>query len=122
MNINMRSLASLGAALISAPMVRSIYHDPLALVGLQRRTSPTVSNLLFAVGGAVVGGGIALLFAPQSGTQTRQQIERKTQDLTSQVKALAAKTGEAIEEQVGNAAVAAKRTEHSYGTSASKAS
>jgi YtxH-like protein len=122
MNTNLKSLVSLGAALVSAPLVRSLYNDPLAVVGLQRRGSPVLSNLMFAIGGAVVGGGIALLFAPQSGAQTRKQIERKTQDLSREVKALAAKTGEAIEEQVGNAVVSAKRPEHSYSTTSSKVS
>lgn len=38
------------------------------------------------LGGAVVGGVIALLFAPQSGRDTREQIRDFVEDETDQVK------------------------------------
>lgn len=42
---------------------------------------------VFAAGvtmGAVIGAGVALLFAPQSGRRTRGRIRRTAEDLTEQ--------------------------------------
>jgi gas vesicle protein len=41
--------------------------------------------------GAVVGGAVALLYAPQSGKETRDQIKRKFEDLEKELEALKGK-------------------------------
>ena len=56
---------------------------------------------VFAAGitmGAVIGAGVALLFAPQSGRRTRGRIRRTAEDLTEQA-----------EEKVRHAAEDARR-------------
>jgi gas vesicle protein len=40
----------------------------------------TVENLLWFLVGASIGAGIALLYAPQSGKETRKMIRRKAED------------------------------------------
>lgn len=44
------------------------------------------SNILAFLGGALVGGVIALLYAPQSGKETRGQIKDFVEDEADQVK------------------------------------
>ncbi|HQR18490.1 MAG TPA: YtxH domain-containing protein [Gemmatimonadales bacterium] len=39
------------------------------------------SAVKWFLAGAVIGGGLALLFAPQSGEATRRQLKRKARDL-----------------------------------------
>jgi gas vesicle protein len=53
----------------------------------------TVMNKDYAIGfgigllaGAVIGGVIALLYAPQSGKETRQQIKEKATEVVDAVK------------------------------------
>lgn len=43
-------------------------------------------TFLAALGGAAVGAGIALLFAPASGKETRQKIADKTNETADKVK------------------------------------
>lgn len=50
--------------------------DALGWFGLQRRQSPFVSLGVFGAGVAV-GTGLGFLFAPASGTETRQQLMRR---------------------------------------------
>jgi gas vesicle protein len=47
----------------------------------QGSTRPFVSGLLL---GALIGAGLALLFAPQSGEETRRIIRRKTKKLAAE--------------------------------------
>jgi len=42
--------------------------------------------------GAAVGGVVALLYAPQSGKETREQIKMKFEDLEKELEALKGKT------------------------------
>ncbi|MFA6404293.1 MAG: YtxH domain-containing protein [Salinivirgaceae bacterium] len=56
--------------------------------------------------GAAVGGVIALLYAPQSGKETREQIKRKFKDLEDQLDSLKGKKGE--EAQLTKEELAAK--------------
>ena len=54
----------------------------------------------FGVGllaGAVIGGVIALLFAPQSGKETRQMIKDKATGMVDAIKGKAAEAGEAVD-------------------------
>jgi len=63
----------------------------------------------FGVGllaGAVIGGVVALLYAPKSGKETRQMIKDKTSDVVDTVKE---KTGEVIETVKDAASEAGRR-------------
>ncbi len=51
---------------------------------------------LFA--GAVVGGVLALLYAPQSGKQTREQIKQKLSDLEKEFEAIKLKATDKSEQ------------------------
>ncbi len=44
----------------------------------------TGSFLTGLLAGAVIGGAIALLFAPKSGKETREQIKKKLEDLENE--------------------------------------
>jgi gas vesicle protein len=66
----------------------------------------TVMNKDYAIGfgigllaGAVIGGVIALLYAPQSGKETRQQIKDKTTEVVDAVKDKATKVVDAVKEK-----------------------
>jgi gas vesicle protein len=47
--------------------------------------------------GAVIGGVLALLFAPQSGKETRQMIKNKATGMMDAIKGKAAEANEAVE-------------------------
>lgn len=51
---------------------------------------PINSFLTGLLAGAVVGGVIALLYAPQSGKETREQIKQKIDDLENELNDLKA--------------------------------
>jgi gas vesicle protein len=53
-----------------------------------------ISGLL---AGAAIGGIIALLYAPQSGKETREQIKQKFEDLEKELEALKVKAGQKSE-------------------------
>lgn len=54
---------------------------------LQPRTKTSAATVALALaGGVVLGAVISLLFAPQSGEETRGLIADKTKDLTDSVK------------------------------------
>lgn len=68
----------------------------------EKSCSVTCCVLSF-VAGAVVGGSVALLFAPQSGERTRRQLKRmaedvkeKTEDCYDEIKERAAKIIEKV--------------------------
>jgi gas vesicle protein len=56
--------------------------------------------------GAVIGGVVALLYAPQSGKETRQLVKDKTSDVVNAVKD---KTGEVIDTVKDAASEAGRR-------------
>ena len=79
----MLSIGSAIAASKLAQMASSVNADDvLGRVGLARRRSHVLENLLFMGAGAAVGVGVALLFAPQSGHQTRARIGREFSKLS----------------------------------------
>ena len=47
--------------------------------------------------GAVIGGVLALLFAPQSGKETRQMIKNKATGMMDAIKGKAAEANEVVE-------------------------
>ena len=53
----------------------------------------------FVIGG-IIGAGIALIFAPQSGTRTRRQIRRMGQRALSKAEAAQAQVRDAVEDLV----------------------
>jgi gas vesicle protein len=48
--------------------------------------------------GVAIGGVLALLYAPQSGKETREKIKQKFNDLEKELEALKTKTGKKSEE------------------------
>ncbi|HXB96834.1 MAG TPA: YtxH domain-containing protein [bacterium] len=60
--------------------------------------SSTSTILLALLGGAVVGAGLALLYAPQSGRRTRQKLRDLAEDAEDQVRDLAGKAGACLED------------------------
>jgi gas vesicle protein len=48
--------------------------------------------------GVAIGGVLALLYAPQSGKETREKIKQKFSDLEKELEALKAKAGEKSDE------------------------
>ena len=76
--MNTKLLVSLGSTLAATKLAQSISHleadDVLGLVGLSRRRSYLLENLALIGLGALAGAGAALLFAPASGTETRERM------------------------------------------------
>lgn len=58
----------------------------------------TVLNFLAGVGiGAIVGAGVALLLAPKSGAETRDDVKRVVQDLSKSTEDLRRKSADIID-------------------------
>jgi gas vesicle protein len=58
----------------------------------------TVLNFLAGVGiGAIVGAGVALLLAPKSGAETREDVKKVVQDLSKSTEEFRKKSAEAID-------------------------
>ena len=58
--------------------------------------------------GAVIGGVIALLYAPQSGKETRKQIKEKTSEVAGAIKEKASGIVDAVKEKTSGAIHAIK--------------
>ena len=78
-------LLSLGAAIAGTKLVRVVtdlgVDDVLSPLGLSRRRSHIVQDIALLGTGLVVGGALALMFAPASGRETRQQLKKKADEL-----------------------------------------
>jgi len=78
-------LLSIGAAVAGTKLVRTIsdleMDDVLAPIGLRRRRSHALADIALLGTGMVVGGALALVFAPMSGREARQRISRKADEL-----------------------------------------
>ena len=89
MNMN-NNLASLGAAIATSSAAKRLsrlqFADVLHAVGLERHRSRTLENIGLVAVGACVGVGMALLFAPAPGQQTRQRLGRKLNELGTAAK------------------------------------
>src|SRR6185295_3153475 len=76
--MNTKLLVYLGSTLAATKLAQSISHleadDVLGLVGLARRRSYWLEILALVGIGALAGAGAALLFAPASGTETRERM------------------------------------------------
>jgi gas vesicle protein len=62
---------------------------------------PVCNALTAFVVGAAVGAGIALLFAPKSGKETREMLAKKGHDLADGAKHLAENTKHAVQDLKG---------------------
>jgi len=76
--MNTKLLVSLGSTLAATKLAQSVSNmdanDVLGLVGLARRRSYLLENLVLIGIGALAGAGAALLFAPASGSETRERM------------------------------------------------
>lgn len=76
-------LVSAAAAIATSKIAKSVANlevaDVLGAVGLERRRSHMLENLGLIALGAFAGAGVALLFAPAPGTETRQKVGRELQ-------------------------------------------
>lgn len=60
--------------------------------------SPSTSTVLLAfLGGAILGAGAALLYAPQSGRRTRQKLRGLGEDATEYARDMMSKAEESLE-------------------------
>jgi hypothetical protein len=76
--MNTKLLVSLGSTLAATKLAQTISNleadDVLGLVGLARRRNYLLENIALMGLGAIAGAGAALLFAPASGTETRERM------------------------------------------------
>ncbi|HEX6273971.1 MAG TPA: YtxH domain-containing protein [Polyangiaceae bacterium] len=81
-----KMLMSIGTAIAASRLAHMAsgfrFEDVLGTVGLSRRRSHVLENLLFLGAGAAVGAGVALLVAPMSGRETRARIGKEVSKLT----------------------------------------
>jgi len=76
--MNTKLLVSLGSTLAATKLAQTISHleadDVLGLMGLARRRNYLLENIALVGLGALAGAGAALLFAPATGTETRERM------------------------------------------------
>jgi gas vesicle protein len=74
-------LVSLGTAIAASKIVQSIsdvrLKNVLGSVGLARKRNHALENLALVGAGAILGTGVALLWAPKSGEETRALLGRE---------------------------------------------
>ena len=70
----------------------------MASTALNHNGSPAAHSLFFAVGGALIGAAVALLYAPPSGQRTRRQILRKYEDVRDRAADLGGDLVEKVED------------------------
>jgi gas vesicle protein len=68
----------------------------------------TVSFGIGLLAGALIGGVVALLFAPQSGKETREKIKEKSAEVIDTVKAKTSEVVDAVKEKASGAVHAIK--------------
>ncbi len=56
--------------------------------------------LIGLLSGAVIGGGLAMLFAPSSGAETRAQIQESSSRLSNEVREAAASKAEELKAEL----------------------
>jgi hypothetical protein len=104
----LKTLFSVGAAIAASPVVRSIAHtqafsDPLAIVGLERRSARVFERTALVAVGLLIGAGAALLMAPASGADTRRRIGEKVDGLAKDAKQLTDRANEYLHEAAEHA-------------------
>ncbi len=83
---NVRNIIlSIGAAVAGTKIVRAAseigFDDVLAPLGLARRRTHIGTDLVLLGTGMLVGGAVALMFAPMSGRETRDRLAKKADEL-----------------------------------------
>jgi len=108
-------LLSIGAAVAGTKLVRAIsdieVDDVLSPIGLARRRSHVAADLALLGTGVLVGGVLALVFAPMSGRETRQRIARKADELGDAAANKLRDLKDEVRPRLGNAAHA---SEHAH--------
>jgi gas vesicle protein len=70
-------------------------HDEHPYIVIEKHSSGGVGNLLL---GVLIGAGVAMLFAPRSGPETRREIRRRARNATDAVKGVAEEmTGQVVD-------------------------
>ena len=121
--MNTKLLVSLGSTLAATKLAQTLSHleadDVLNVIGLARRRNYLFENLALIGIGALAGAGAALLFAPASGTETRERmayelgkVKEKTVDALRDVK----RQAPAMLQQMKEAARNEVNTSTSYNT------
>ena len=81
-----KMIMSIGTAIAASKLAHMAsgvrFEDILGTMGLSRRRSHVLENLLFLGAGAAVGAGAALLLAPTSGRETRARIGKEVSKLS----------------------------------------
>ena len=123
--MNTKLLVSLGSTIAATKLAQSLSHlqadDVLGMVGLSRRRSYWLENLALVGLGAIAGAGAALLFAPASGTETRERmayelgkVKDKTvdalRDAKRQAPAMLQHIKETAKSEISNAATSSYNT------------
>jgi len=78
---------------------RSLNHttdNMLGSIGLQRRTHLLGPAFMLLIGGAVVGGVVALLSAPKSGESLREDIASRARTLGERARTVTRQLGEGV--------------------------
>lgn len=106
---------SIGAALASGAAFKSVsdstlFSDPLALIGLERRSARIVERTALVGIGLLVGAGTALFLAPFSGSEMRRRVSSKVDDLAKDAKQLSERASDYLTE-VADAATASSLTQ-----------
>ena len=111
---NLRNIIlSLGAAIAGTKIVRAVsdleMNDVLAPIGLSRRRSHVAQDIALLGAGMVVGGVVALIFAPMSGSETRQRLAQKADELSDAASTKLRDLRDEVRPRLGNSHV----SEHS---------
>lgn len=108
-------LMSLGTAIAASRVARTVtgieFEDVLGTLGLARRRNHFLENLGLIAAGAVVGAGAAILFAPNSGSETRRRLGSEASKLgTAAMDAVKEQKDEALRtlSTVANGAVSSR--------------
>lgn len=104
---------SLGAAIAGTKIVRAVtdleVDDVLAPLGLSRRRTHVAQDLALLGAGMVVGGAVALIFAPMSGRETRQRIAQKADELSDAAADKIRELRDEVPRRLGNSHVSEAR-------------
>jgi hypothetical protein len=105
---NVRNIMlSLGAAIAGTKIVRAVsdieFDDVLSPLGLSRRRSHLGTDLALLSAGMLVGGAVALIFAPMSGRETRERLAKKADELSDAAAGKYREIRDEVRPRIGNA-------------------
>ena len=106
-------LLSIGAAIAGTKIVRAVsdlgVDDMLSPLGLSRRRSHLATDIALLGTGMLVGGAVALIFAPMSGRETRERIARKADELSDAAADKIRELRDEVRPRLGNSHVSEAR-------------